>query len=441
MYAPTNMDKTFMSICLLMTLCNVIIHFWPQFRKKKYGLNKILFRHTVIFVFCFLVVFFQCDLDYVLGFSEETDKLVWTDVSVVCKAMSLSLAALCSIFIGFDLYSIRFLKKKNHSEAKYTYNFRFQKAIPAFALLMILIYLFFVPKTYLYGGYSSGVDGGWANVILVLLQAVFIAMCSIYCYEYREDQNSHLATSNFVKAISVIIIYILVVFASGRRTEAIRMMFLLMLVYVYIKKEKVNYKLVFSICVVVALGITLLSLVRTDNDDTITDVYYSISPLTRELAGSVNTLHVALTYFPSDYPYTNGLTFFPNFLMLIPGLDQLYQTFIRGNGVITSSADLLTALDLGDNATYGIGSSIVADVFISFGPVGVVLLFILLGYFIKYLELCTFCKKCSPYFLVLSFGCCSQFMYACRGTIANLFLSWSYATILVFLLTSRKKTA
>ena len=31
-------------------------------------------------------------------------------------------------------------------------------------------------------------------------------------------------------------------------------------------------------------------------------------------------------------------------------------------------------------------------------------------------------------------GCFSMFMYACRGTVANIFLSWSYATILVFIL-------
>lgn len=47
-------------------------------------------------------------------------------------------------------------------------------------------YLIFVPKDYLAGGYNEGIDRGWVNVVLVLVQAVFIAMFSLYCYDYRK---------------------------------------------------------------------------------------------------------------------------------------------------------------------------------------------------------------------------------------------------------------
>ena len=433
--SPTNMDKQFMTICLLLVGINLTFFMLQRHRGAAKQLKGIYFRHTLIFIVCFLIVFFQCDLDYIIGLSDETDKLIWTDTSVVCKSVSLASMAFFSVLLGFSLYD----EKKINNQRRYRYTFKIKQGLYVFGFIMLGVYLIFAPREYLMGGYNAGMDRGWANVILVLLQAVFITMFSVYCYEYGEGKSVKELLHELRMPILLVLAYIGIILLSGRRTEAVRMGILLILVYGYIKRTNINYKAVIVITLGLALLFTSVSLLRTGNKVEILDNYLSVSPLTRELAGSVNTLHVAVSNFPENYPYTHGLTFFPNFFVMIPGLDQFYQTFIREAGVITSSAELLTILEVGEDATYGMGSSNVADVYIAFGPIGVAFIFFLLGYFIRYLEYGTFCRYSSPYFLVLSFCCCSQFMFSCRGTIANMFLSWSYATILLFLISNRIK--
>ena len=234
---------------------------------------------------------------------------------------------------------------------------------------------------------------------------------------------------------------------TKRRTEAIRMFILIIVIYAYAKGRAVNYKAMAVVIVSIALIMSILSFIRTGSARSFSQGAEMVSesksflPVTDELANSVNTLHIAVSNFPDIVPYTKGLTFFPNFLVLVPGLDQYYQNNIRGNGVITSSAEMITYIELGDNASYGLGSSLVADAYIPFGPVGVIIIFCFLGGFIHYLEIGTFCLLKSPYFLVTSFCCCSQFMFACRGTFANLFLSWSYATLIILFITSKHRYA
>jgi oligosaccharide repeat unit polymerase len=424
-----------MILCLLLVCVNLIAFVSQKHKSIARPLKGIYFRHTLIFILCYVVVFFQCDLDYIIGISDESDKYLWIDTDIVCKSIALASMAFFSVLLGFSLYS-----GKNISQfRRYRYTFRMKRGLYVLGFFMLGVYLVFVPREYLFGGYNAGIDRGWANVILVLLQAVFLTMFAVYCYEYKDGKPTEKILHELKIPVLLVLTYIFIILLSGRRTEAVRMGILLVLVYAYIKRSKINYKVVLVLTICIAFLFTSISLLRSGNDVQIMENFRSVSPLTRELAGSVNTLHVAVSNFPDKYPYTNGLTFFPNFFVLIPGLDQFYQTYIRGTGVITSSAELLTVIEVGQDATYGMGSSNVADVYISFGPIGVILMFILLGYFIRYLEYGTFCRFSSPYFLVLSFCCCSQFMFSCRGTIANMFLSWSYATLLLIVITNRIK--
>lgn len=433
--APSNMDRSFMSTCLILVVVNSLAYVFqkrPIFENKK---TKIYLRHTFVFLFCFFIVFFQYDIDYLFGLSNETDKLIWTDTTVVCKSMSIACMALCSLLIGFSLY------RGKIKRPVYTYTFRMKKELCVLGFAMLIVYLVFTPRAYLMGGYNEGIERGGANVILVLLQALFITMFAIYCYEYSSGRMRRNILRELRMPVLLIICYMIIILMSGRRTEAVRMGMLLMIVFVYIKREKINYKLVLVYVIGIAFLFTAVSLVRSGGSAEQIREIASVSPLTKELAGSVNTLHVAVTNFPDVYPYTKGITFFPNFCVLVPGLDQFYQNFIKEAGLITTSAELITMLGVGEGAGYGMGSSIVADVYISFGYIGVILIFIFLGYFIRHLEYGTFSQQFSPFFLVLSFGCYSQFMFACRGTIANMFLSWSYATLLMFILCRREKIA
>lgn len=442
--APTSMNKGFMINCLTIVALN-IAYFILMRSKNGYSVRKIYVRHSFIFIICFFIVFFQADLDYVLGFIDGSLKLLWIDNSIVCKSMALSTMALSSILLGYSVFRNRETSIKNFSPASYIYSTSNKKEICYAGYGLLVFYLLVVPRSYLYGGYNSGADRGWANVILVLLQALFIAVFALYCYEFRQRSVRKNFFQELKAPIILVLVYIGIVLITGRRTEAVRMALLLLIAYSYAMGRMANNKMILIITISSAVIFSATRVLRSGDTnefrksiEIVADAS-SISPFTQELSSSVNTLHVAVSNFPERYNYTNGLTFFPNFFILVPGLDRFYQSNIRGAGVITNSADLITNIEIGKEAGYGMGSSIVADVYIAFGPIGVVIAFIILGIFIRYLEVGTFAMMKSPYFIVLSLGCCSQFMFACRGTVANLFLSWSYATLIIFFFSKRIK--
>lgn len=445
--APQTMDNTFMLYCLVLVLFQLFVFFISK-KKKCYNIKKIYIRHAPIFILCFFIVFFQSDVDYILGFVDTTARRLWIDTTVVCKAMSLSSMALSSILLGYSLYQKYETKKNRIINCKYIYLCRGKYFLCFLCFIMLGIYLLFVPKEFLHGGYGGGTDRGWVSVILVLLQAVMISMFALYCYDYK-NRNS---TNSYWKDLSLPLfasaLYIIIILVTGRRTEAIRILLLIVISYSYVMGRNASRKLIVGGLLAGMFAMSLVGVLRSGKVKSLsegvstgtTTETLSFSPLTNELAYSVNTLHIALSNFPDVVNYNYGLTFLSPFCVLVPGLDRLYTSFIQETGLMTRSEDVITTLEFGPNPSYGLGTSIVADVFISFGPIGVVIVFILLGVFIRYLEVGTFCLKKSPYFLVLSFGCCSQFMFACRGSVAILFLSWSYATILTFLFTKRYKT-
>ena len=185
--APSKMDKAFMTYCLLSVLVQLVFFF--RFDKKVgvHNLQGIYIRHTSIFLVCFFIVFFQCDIDYVVGLIDSSEKMLWIDNRIVCKALTLSTIALSSSLLGYKLLQLKDSNTHIIGICKYEYTCNQKKYICILGYLMLFFYLLFVPRNYLYGGYNEGVDRGWVNVVLILVQAVFLAMLALYCYDYRRS--------------------------------------------------------------------------------------------------------------------------------------------------------------------------------------------------------------------------------------------------------------
>jgi oligosaccharide repeat unit polymerase len=304
---------------------------------------------------------------------------------------------------------------------------------------MLGMYIATTDRSYLIGGYARGEENGSSFVIMILLQAVFIAMVTLYGLEIKNHKK--LQWSKLKYPAILLVLYIVVIVATGRRSSAIRIASLLVMAYIYIAGRSVNYKKVVTIIVASVIIFSLVGIMRGDTNTLkegfrMLNTQETIMPVTRELANSVNTLHVAVSNVPVKIDYNYGSTFFQAFCALVPGLDRFYRAYLA-DGPVMNSSEYITYLYFGEDPLYGLGSSIVADVYISFGPIGVLLIFIMLGAFIRYLELNTFAKDSSPYILALSFCCYSQYMAVCRGAMSSMFLSLSYSWILIFLFTKR----
>lgn len=441
--APMSMDTSFMTACIVVALLTIFA-FIKKCDSDFLKLNKIHFRHSIYFVLCYLIVFYQCDIDYLLGYADLSINYLWYDEKVVAKALALSNIGLTCIFIGY-LFKLNANKNVFKNTNSLTYLYPYKSILILISIVLLLVYIVFVPKEFLNKGYARGLSSevGQISIIMGYIVSVFVAMLTLYSIEYKRD-----ITQSWIKFMKwpliIISIYILLVVVTGRRTEAIRMSVMVLISYLYCKNGLVNYYKLGVIGLSFVLAFALIGILREMQTISIESGFAtlnensSIMPFTKEIAGSVNTLHIAMSHFPEQYEYTHGLTFFPGFLKLIPGLSSLYINYLLPQGHHYSSDTMITNIYFGGDAIWGLGSSINADIYISFGIVGIVFIMFWLGYFLRYLEVETFVKSSSIYFIALSFGCYSQFIYACRQSIPIMFLSWTYACILIFIITRKK---
>jgi hypothetical protein len=91
-----------------------------------------------------------------------------------------------------------------------------------------------------------------------------------------------------------------------------------------------------------------------------------------------------------EYVQDNGLTYgkslLGNLLKIIPFLSGVVHNVFDLSIFETSSSMLLTAETLGEDFTLGLGTSILADLYLAFGLCGVICGFYILGRFVSYLE-------------------------------------------------------
>lgn len=434
--APDSMNKSFMSFCLAIDFFLILKHIRGVRNDSNPHLRGVYLKHSVFFLFAFTVVFFQINLDYVIGLIDSSDQMIWINNRVVAKSLALSGIALSSLLMGYYYYRTR---EKQMSDSNYIYLFKNKKNLCYVGYFLLFIYLYTEDSSFLQGGYARGAESGSGFIIMVMLQSVFIAILTMYGYEKNNVNNELSNKREFILPISLIALYVLIIVMTGRRGEAIRMASMLFVFYIYMNSQRINYTRVLMIGFAAALLFSFVGIIRQIDSGGASNSFYellainSVSPMTRELAGSVNTLHAAVDAVPNSFPYNYGLTFLPSFSILVPGLDRLVRGLIYQQGIFLNSGDFITWYCLGDDPAYGMGTDVIADVYISFGMIGVLVVFYILGMFFRYIEVGLFSKNKSPYFIAMSLCCYSQLFYICRGTLSSLFLSWSYAAILLFI--------
>ena len=102
-----------------------------------------------------------------------------------------------------------------------------------------------------------------------------------------------------------------------------------------------------------------------------------------ELAFSVRTLNHVLYNVPENYDYGYGVYSSSHFFNIIPGLSGLMLNYLHNNDKkYNSSSAFVSYLIQGDNPKYGDGTSIIADLYLDFGLLGVIIVLFLFGRFI-----------------------------------------------------------
>lgn len=201
--------------------------------------------------------------------------------------------------------------------------------------------------------------------------------------------------------------YLLLVMLSGDRGPILTISLTMLAAITIGTQRRIKFATIVFAVLIGATFISILGVVRKMDtnlsfgermsraleDDSVNERYQSIVPATAELSTSVRTLHLALDHVPTHHNYLFGLFQIREILKVIPFASGFFDPLFPEHFRYKHSAFFITWVDKGDNYTVGTGSSINADLYLSFAEVGVVLFLFLLGRLFRWVDLLVFSEN------------------------------------------------
>lgn len=380
-----NYSESNLGALLIMVGINTALFFMY---KKKARRSKKSGIWSLIFLIGYLIVFFQLYIDLLIGNLDKNDRAFANSDTI----MSCAIISLCGLLAFFCGYTFRAIKNKKFLQEKG------RVLIPDTSLLKVLLpisLVLFVIYNYrmiLLGGYSqemleaqAGTMGLYSNILFQTFLFLYISYKSS-TFKFLGNRNFKLYVKHIGLVVNLcVIMYAIFILMSGERGPFIVICLAYWGGYLLSSKKDISYVRLIALLGVAAFVITLLGDMRKlDNNmaywdkvkqsvGVISTNESSFSPYTEELAGSVNTLHYAVDYVPEKHPYLYGSFQLRQLCAAIPFMNNLVYEIADPHFKYKSSAFFVTWIIQGDNYTYGSGSSCNADLYLSFGILGVVI--------------------------------------------------------------------
>ena len=465
---PLTPDPQYRWAMFVLTMISTISYLYT--RKIEFG-NMHGLAIAPIFILGYLIVFYQMTLLDLLGYSVSKIyySFVWVSETVVNKSIGISTLGLLAFYLGaLSFKKARLSQKSNEIKQKLS--------TKSTTLLLILAYTFYILFFLSAGSYSSGVyasqdASGTAVYFYKLFEASLIAAIILKLSFITSTNNKQLSFKKYISSFSKPLLILLgwhLLFSLyvGDRGPLITYTLLVFGLY-FIRWKKLNFIYFIVGIFIVSTFMTIIGEVRQagavsgigvaskieqvvsiiDEGNIVTkefDVHVPGSQ-TIELALSVNTLNYALFNVPEKYDYRYGLFQLQYIYGIIPGLAGIMSKILYGADTqYYSSSKFITYLIQGNRPTYGNGTSVVADFYLDFGVIGVIIGLFLFGLFVRKNEPRLFFGYQYPTFLwIATLIFFSKALYLNRSSIgqelANIAMIYILITINAYLVQKLRK--
>jgi len=389
---------------LCMVALNTLLYI--SIRKLKYGEMRWLSISTM-FILGYFVVFFQIFLLDLFGFKliKVYYSLIWINKAVMQKSFGIASIGLLAFYVGAS--SIQLKSHKNIKNPNVTISPDYVFVVLTLAYIFYILFFIFA-GSYRYGIYYAKDASPLAvycyKLFVVCLSAAVIIKVS-YITSYKEKKLTFIKYLNIFGFPLLFLLVWHIVFSTyvGDRGPVISFTLLAFAMY-FIRWQKLNlFRIIIAVLIAASL-MTLIGKIRSYrssgmgysrrlseavseySDKEGIDSKFGIkvpASETIELALSVQTLNHALYNVPDNYKFRYGLFQLNYFFSIVPGLSGMTNSLLYdGNEKYKSSSCFITYLIQGDNPSYGNGTSIIADFYLDFGVLGVIVGLFLLGLFI-----------------------------------------------------------
>lgn len=437
---PTYYDTTFLWLIIILNIISLVSFSLKKDKNLNLKNNKVKF--SVLFLIGFLIVSFQPFIDLGLGFLQPNNHYLFIRSGIILKTLICASIALNSYLFGSILFNAKNIYFVTEQNKKSKINIKPIKIINFFCFLFFLSQIntsFLNANTYGSGREVSYLLG----YTMLLYETSFMALILINIINNGRKSSFINYLKQYGYNFTFFIVYICIIIASGDRGPIIYMSLALLFGYLYLNGVKISAAKLTSVLIIGAVLISILGMIRREGvtldaaiNSKVENIYYpdSFLPATKELGGSVLTISTAVNKVPSSYDYFYGLFLFQNFSVIVPGLNNFINSKVGIDANYFSSSVFLTYLSLGPNAKWGVGTSAVADVYLDFGIFGIILIFILFGYYTKKLEVYVLGYKHSNLLLVALYMLFFSFsIYIARSNIFVPLTKFTYVLLFYFI--------
>ena len=417
-------------------------------------------RPVLFFLLSFWIVNCQLYLDLLAGMI-PADFYAFSNEALINQGALLTAIAFMSFSVGYKLTSYYSTDQKELIPYHPTAN----------VFLIIFQIICFVwwltsltPEDFTGSNYSESGAFDKVNTIAGYAEIFFITaqiLCLSYYMKKPDNCNSFIT---FITRISGLVLitslsYVVIRLFSGDRGGAIYTVTLYLFAYLFKVRKQIRLLPFVGVLIIGAVVMTSIGLTRTRNYDLSLSekLTYavenqdmieapSISPYTQELANSAHCTHIALEQIELvGQPYTKGLFHLCYVLKFIPFVgNYVVNEILHVPRILQSSSEFVTITFNGPYYTWGLGTTTIADNYLEFGLIGVIIGLFIIGFCFKKVDTCLLfsTRERAPMgMIILVLVMCYGSFYIPRSVFFMMLRNWFYAIVVylfVKLLTTRK---
>lgn len=446
---PVYYNPQFHRIIMILSLLATTIFFRAQAFND---VRQQTFRPIILFLIGYFIVFFQYKIDLLFGIKDCNDP-VFLSSNIILKSTLLSSLGLCSFYIGVlsvpIAKSVKSFRRHNDSRNAVVIS----KAIFLFSSFLWLI---FNIKQCLSGTYSQSElennAGSMSNYSTILFITSFFTYLTYIVYTNRITQDIDIKT--FLKLFGFfphicLFVYVLLTLNLGDRGPIIIVLSSYFSACLILTKKNISWVKLLLLLIISASVASLIGLARGMMGDNMYEKLKVLEtrpdetclPITSELAYSQVTLNYAIENIPENYDYFKGKFQIRQIFATIPFSSRVTKYFLDQDWKLRSSAFFITYLIQGENYTYGNGTSLIADLYMSFGVLGVISLLFFLGMIMRKNEINIFRSTNISLPHILLYICFSGYAVAeSRSSLLSPLNFIAFSFILTYLIKSITKS-
>lgn len=364
---PFDVSMPFNYFCFGLFLVSTTIYFILKEKKNYLDFDTIFIIFLAIIGFAYPVFIYDETNPYNIAFSLSFD------TKFIPTGSILFVLGFQSFFWG------SLLTKQHHIQTQKDIS---QKAInnTALSIIVILLCLAFL----LSGGvqYYRNVyfyrlevqNSGLLFQIMALLHAFSIVAIATEFYNKVVDRDYRI---NIILTIAITIVIFLMLFAGNRTLASQLALPVLGLYTMYFKRVGFLSFIGFSL-----LGIIMMFVVQISRSGKDFASVEDSADILVDLTIPTRSTYSCMEYV-EEHGHLHGKNLMGGIIGTVPSLERILVGTIGLNSREIGSAEILTDYTLGPNPYVGLGTNILADIFLSFDLIGSMILMFLLGVFVS----------------------------------------------------------